>query len=217
MNSIFSDRKIADRFARYLGANMWDVGDAAKLTVCGETNCIHFEPTYGDIEPCDAHWTGKGPCNDAAVSGRVREVLDILVYANNNTLDPVVPQDYIQWALSKAITLPQAMLDWYNLQSHPVAPTAAAATSLPTLNIPTTRWSGRTPEMAYNELKCDYGPEAIAVVLEKLSNNKTENGRLLSPQSEKDNGVVRDPVTYQRRFAKYLRQGKEMYSFTFDG
>jgi len=84
------------------------------------------------------------------------------------------------------------------------------------LNVPASLWAGNMPQHAYDALKESYAPEVIAVILAKLSDNKTECGRLLS-QDEIDKGIERDPVTYQRKFDKFISKANTKYLLTFDG
>jgi hypothetical protein len=85
-----------------------------------------------------------------------------------------------------------------------------------TVHVPASLWAGKTPEMARDVLKNRFAPEVIAVVLEQLSDNRTECGRLLS-QDEIDKGIERESGTYQRRFDSFLAQAKIKYFFNFNG
>ena len=102
MDSIFAKRRIANRWNDYLGYDLWSAYDAAKLTACGNTDCIGFPS-------CVANLSFRKPCKDKEKVLVIYEMLNAEVRYGD-----VIPQDYIQWALSKGIILPQEMLDWYN-------------------------------------------------------------------------------------------------------
>jgi hypothetical protein len=102
MDSIFARRKWAENLA----CDLWAPDIAVKLTVCGPLDCIdncstHFGYVYA-ADKCE----GKQEI--------VQKIYSMLYDANG--LGCVIPQDYIQWALSNDIKLPQEMLDWYNVQ-----------------------------------------------------------------------------------------------------
>jgi hypothetical protein len=91
-------------------------------------------------------------------------------------------------------------------------------TPLIPLNVPLSLWAGKTPQQAYAALKDSFAPEIIAVILEKLDCNKTDGGRLLSPEEvdKKGTPIEKDAGTYQRNVSKLLKKANSKYSLTFD-
>lgn len=83
------------------------------------------------------------------------------------------------------------------------------------VNVPASLWAGKTLSAAHDALKKDFAPEVIAVILGKLSDNKTECGRCLA-QDEISKGVERDAGTYQRRFDNSISQANQKYLLTFN-
>lgn len=88
--------------------------------------------------------------------------------------------------------------------------------SLIPINIPPSLWAGKTLPVACSTLEdAGYEPCVIAVILGKLSNNKTECGRTLT-QDELAQGIERDPKTYQNKFKNLLEDANRKYLFTFN-
>lgn len=83
------------------------------------------------------------------------------------------------------------------------------------VNIPASKWAGKTPEMVYTALKDEYSLELIAMVINLVSDNKTANGRALA-KDDIDKGEEKDARTYQRIFDNFLCRGNAKYLLTFD-
>ncbi|WP_374282268.1 hypothetical protein [Desulfovibrio sp.] len=83
------------------------------------------------------------------------------------------------------------------------------------VNVPSSRWAGKTPEQIFMALKDDYAPEVIALIMQKVSNNKTECGKALS-LGEYNSGKIKDEGNYRRFFVKLLEAGNSKYSLTFN-
>ena len=104
-DSIFSKRRVADRLANYLSENYWSVIDAAKLIACGETDC--------DFDSCSVYYSGVCLYKDDNKAKNVLKIYDMLHEANGGRT-PMIPQDCVQFALSKDMDMPQQMIDWYD-------------------------------------------------------------------------------------------------------
>ena len=166
-------------------------------------------------EPIEAEIVEEKSPSDVAQAEVVSQQDEIECVEATNPLAPL--GEFIVGARVFGAALTQAIREAQGRLSPAVRSMIAPAQDARTpLNVPATLWAGKTPEMARDGLQDDYGPEVIAVILDKLSDNKTENGRLLS-QEEMDKGVVRDPVTYQRKFERLLIQANTRYLFTFNG
>ena len=95
------------------------------------------------------------------------------------------------------------------------AQTPTSGESLIPVNVPSSRWAGKTPEQIFMALKDDYAPEVIALIMQKVSNNKTECGKALS-LGEYNSGEIKDEGTYRKFFVKLLEVGNSRYSLTFN-
>jgi len=83
------------------------------------------------------------------------------------------------------------------------------------VNIPASLWAGKTPEMVYTALKNEFSLEVIAMVMDLVSENKTECGRALAKE-DIDKGEEKDARTYQRNFDNFLCRGNAKYLLTFN-
>lgn len=96
--------------------------------------------------------------------------------------------------------------------AHRVA--APAAQPLTPVNIPYSKWAGKTPEQIYVALKDEYSPEIIAMLMGLENNNKTDCGRALAKE-ERDKGNEKDAGNYRKDFDKLLSRGNSKYLLTF--
>lgn len=83
------------------------------------------------------------------------------------------------------------------------------------VNIPYSKWAGKTLEHVYTALKDEYSLDVIAMVMDRMSKNKTKNGRALA-KDDIDKGEEMDTRTYQRNFDNFLCRGNAKYLLTFD-
>lgn len=85
------------------------------------------------------------------------------------------------------------------------------------VNIPISRWAGKTANAIYAELKDEYSLEVIAMVMNLGSETKTEYGRALA-KAKGDTGKREemDARTYQRIFDNFFCRGNTKYLLTFN-
>ncbi len=95
-----------------------------------------------------------------------------------------------------------------------LAPRVTAQPLTP-VNIPYSKWAGKTPEQIYVALKDEYSPEIIAMLMKKESDNKTDCGRALA-KKERDKGNEKDAGNYRKDFDRLLSRGNLKYLLTFN-
>lgn len=149
-------------------------------------------------------------------------------YKKDNDVYYLNPMDVCQWAKEKNyITSNGFNLDTFkSTDKNEQAASASSSArqeevqlqldSRVFINIPPSLWAGKTLPVARSTLADEgYEPCVIAVILGKLSNNKTECGRTLA-QDQLTQGVEHDPKTYQNKFKNLLEEANSKYLFTFN-